>query len=191
RVRLTASRRRRRAGHEAISQFMSVVGENGLRRAWACRSECRPRPFHWQRWLQDEWNEDPLPTSDRRISLMIVGVLHRPRWEVAKMDVSRNGRRMVMSIVCSWFILPCATSRGQYDSKGIEPVAILKGALLLHGGGPVKPEIRQKFVELAGGKEARIVVIPTADPDNPLADYYLEIWKPFEPASIERVHAGS
>jgi cyanophycinase len=40
-----------------------------------------------------------------------------------------------------------------------------KGALLIVGGGAMVPELWQKFVELAGGPNARIVVIPTADED--------------------------
>jgi cyanophycinase len=38
-----------------------------------------------------------------------------------------------------------------------------KGTLVIVGGGKVGPEITQKLFELAGGKDAPIVVIPTAD----------------------------
>src|SRR3569832_516881 len=34
------------------------------------------------------------------------------------------------------------------------------GALIISGGGRLPPEIRQRFVELAGGATAKIVVIP-------------------------------
>jgi cyanophycinase len=37
-----------------------------------------------------------------------------------------------------------------------------KGSLVIVGGGKVGPEIVNKFIELAGGKDAKIVVIPTA-----------------------------
>lgn len=37
-----------------------------------------------------------------------------------------------------------------------------KGSLVIVGGGKVGPEIVNKFMELAGGKSAKIVVIPTA-----------------------------
>ena len=36
------------------------------------------------------------------------------------------------------------------------------GSLVIVGGGGASPEIWEKFVELAGGKEARIVILPTA-----------------------------
>src|SRR5262245_7774289 len=39
------------------------------------------------------------------------------------------------------------------------------GTLLLAGGGRLPDEIRQRFVELAGGAAARIVIIP-ADPNG-------------------------
>src|SRR5574337_1516808 len=38
------------------------------------------------------------------------------------------------------------------------------GTLLLAGGGCVTSDIRRRFVELAGGDDARIVVIPATDP---------------------------
>jgi cyanophycinase len=45
-----------------------------------------------------------------------------------------------------------------------------QGALLLVGGGELTPEMVEKFVELAGGSDARIVVVPTADDDPVLED---------------------
>ncbi|TWW00114.1 cyanophycinase [Chitinophaga pinensis] len=44
-----------------------------------------------------------------------------------------------------------------------------KGALIIVGGGKVGPEIWARFVELAGGPNANIVVIPTAGEDSALA----------------------
>ncbi len=44
------------------------------------------------------------------------------------------------------------------------------GSLLLAGGGALGPEIWHRFVELAGGADARIVVIPTADSDDDFAE---------------------
>jgi cyanophycinase len=35
------------------------------------------------------------------------------------------------------------------------------GAVILHGGGPLSDEIFERFIELAGGREARIVLIPS------------------------------
>ena len=41
-----------------------------------------------------------------------------------------------------------------------------KGTLILNGGGGVSDSIFQKFIEAAGGKEARFVCIPTAGDDD-------------------------
>lgn len=49
-----------------------------------------------------------------------------------------------------------------------EPV-VEKGTLVIVGGGGFPPGLVTRFVELAGGKDAKIVVLPTANPD-PLPD---------------------
>ncbi len=48
-------------------------------------------------------------------------------------------------------------------------VASRQGAVMLHGGGRITNEVFNRFVELAGGKEARIVLVPSAG--YHLADY--------------------
>ena len=45
-----------------------------------------------------------------------------------------------------------------------------KGTLIIVGGGQVGPEIRGRFIQLAGGADANFVIIPTADEDRNLAD---------------------
>ena len=46
---------------------------------------------------------------------------------------------------------------GRNESKAV-------GSLLIAGGGELSPEIHERFMELAGGEKAKIVVIPTASP---------------------------
>ena len=41
-----------------------------------------------------------------------------------------------------------------------------KGWLIIHGGGPLTPEVRERFIALAGGPRANLVAIPTALSDN-------------------------
>ncbi len=48
-----------------------------------------------------------------------------------------------------------------------EPV-VAKGSLVIVGGGGTTPEIMNKFFELAGGKDALVVVVPTANGDGPV-----------------------
>ncbi len=52
-----------------------------------------------------------------------------------------------------------------------------RGHLVLIGGGSKPPVAMEKFVELAGGDDAPIVVFPTAstEPDTP--DYYLDLFR--------------
>jgi cyanophycinase len=54
--------------------------------------------------------------------------------------------------------------------------------------------VRERFIELAGGKAARLVIIPTASDDDTIADdgrEVEEIWKSREPASITILHTRS
>lgn len=41
-----------------------------------------------------------------------------------------------------------------------------KGWLVIQGGGTLTPEVKQRFVSLAGGPNANFVLIPTAQPDS-------------------------
>lgn len=66
-----------------------------------------------------------------------------------------------------------------------------KGSLVIVGGGRIPDEVRKKFVELAGGKEAKIVVVPTAseNADKPEEhEKYLKDWKALKPASVQLLH---
>jgi len=62
----------------------------------------------------------------------------------------------------------CASSGGPARSGAAAaastdaPVGPSRGALIIAGGGRLGPEITDRFIELAGGPAARIVVIPTA-----------------------------
>jgi len=79
----------------------------------------------------------------------------------------------------------------QFDAKAPEPLATFKGTLFLHGGGSVSSEMRRNFTQIAGGKEARIVVIPTADTSDPLDKKKLDVWLEHSPKSVEFLHAES
>jgi cyanophycinase len=59
------------------------------------------------------------------------------------------------------------------DSDSAPP----RGRLVLHGGGRVEPALRQRLLDMVGGRAARVVVIPQASavPDNWLA--ILEAWR--------------
>ena len=50
------------------------------------------------------------------------------------------------------------------------------GALLIAGGGDLSQEIHERFMELAGGQQAKIVVIPTASPSAELRPHVEAHW---------------
>ena len=69
-----------------------------------------------------------------------------------------------------------------------------KGKLVIVGGGGMPDGIRDKFMALAGGKDARLVIIPTA---SSAADEkgeeaaYLAPWRKYSPASVTMLHTRS
>lgn len=68
-------------------------------------------------------------------------------------------RLLFFALIC----LTTATFAQQNKTSFIGPE---KGSLVIVGGGKVGPEIWAKFIELAGGANASIVVIPTAGEDS-------------------------
>lgn len=81
-----------------------------------------------------------------------------------------------------WVLLSLLWSAGL---RAAEP-----GTLILHGGGNVSSALRDRFVEWAGGAQARVVVIPTADPDHPEDVSRLESWRLRRPASVQLLHTS-
>lgn len=73
--------------------------------------------------------------------------------------------------------------------------APMKGALVIHGGGPLPGSVRDRFVELAGGPRARIIVIPTAsltaDAEGAQRDETLKSWSNRGAASLTLLHTRS
>jgi cyanophycinase len=68
------------------------------------------------------------------------------------------------------------------------------GALVISGGGRLPEEVRDRFLELAGGQGARIILIPTArstayDETDPEQD--LEPWSSQGIASVQLLHTRS
>jgi cyanophycinase len=64
------------------------------------------------------------------------------------------------------------------------------GALVIVGGGGLPDSVRDRFLELAGGRKARLVIIPTAsfnaDSKHLLKSY--TYWKSYGVASVELLH---
>jgi cyanophycinase len=68
---------------------------------------------------------------------------------------------------------------------GLTDARVPGGSLVLAGGGCVTSEIRRRFVELAGGAEARIVVIPATDPPAAEVEKWLAPWRAVGARSVE------
>ena len=66
-----------------------------------------------------------------------------------------------------------------------------EGTVILHGGGEVSTELRSHFVQLAGGQNARLIVIPTADPSTPEDVGRIASWRERQPASVALLHTVS
>jgi cyanophycinase len=64
------------------------------------------------------------------------------------------------------------------------------GGLMLVGGGSLPAEARERFIELAGGQQANIVVIPTASGtvEERDAEEWLEPWRAWEVRSLKSFH---
>ena len=79
------------------------------------------------------------------------------------------------------------------EHREIASRKIAGGALVIHGGGRISDEVRTRFVELAGGSKARILVVPTAQSyaDTPKVERLIELWRPLPVASVEFFHTRS
>lgn len=66
-----------------------------------------------------------------------------------------------------------ATFAGTAPAAGPSP----RGHLVLIGGGEKPPEVMRKFIELAGGPSAPIVMIPTASSEADAASYYEKLFR--------------
>ncbi len=71
------------------------------------------------------------------------------------------------------------------------PPRVNKGSLLIVGGGRMTEAIQQKFLELAGGLEAKIVVVPTAGDQPEKADAETSWLTKAGAKSVSVVHARS
>ena len=80
--------------------------------------------------------------------------------------------------------IPC-----QLQAPHIESSPVHYGSFVLVGGGTTLPEIRQQFIVLAGGEQARIVLIPTACREPNIERTILRYWATEKVASIQVLHA--
>jgi cyanophycinase len=82
-------------------------------------------------------------------------------------------------------VIPGPSAHGQ-------EVGPASGSLVIVGGGMTDPSIVKRFVELAGGEEARIVVVPTAGGREAYdeSNCGLGTWQQMEAASVTCLHTN-
>src|SRR4051812_34337157 len=75
-------------------------------------------------------------------------------------------------------------------AKGGDAPAPPTGSLVIAGGGSIPDDVRQRFLDLAGGKKARLVVIPTASELAHTSGVFkaFDYWKPQPAASVRLLH---
>src|SRR5699024_4686758 len=72
----------------------------------------------------------------------------------------------IQSFLLATALLFAAHTGFSQKTPAVRTVGPEKGSLLIVGGGKVGPEIWSKFIELAGGESANIIIIPTAGDDS-------------------------
>ncbi|MDG1853219.1 MAG: cyanophycinase [Verrucomicrobiales bacterium] len=65
-----------------------------------------------------------------------------------------------------------ATARNgsEFPPQKISDPRVEKGTLIIIGGGPMPRSVTKRFIQIAGGNQASIVVLPTAVPDSMVKD---------------------
>jgi cyanophycinase len=117
------------------------------------------------------------------------------------MSIARLALATLLLVPCCAVVLPAAESLPsavQPATPYIDPAGIT-GTLLIGGGGkPVNEEIRERFLQISGGKEARLVLIPTSRPrvESELGtpefeNRYVEPWRQIGAATVTVLHTRS
>lgn len=101
--------------------------------------------------------------------------------------VSRVGKL----VFCLWLANCSSAAVGQFDPHAPAPIRPFRGSLLLHGGGDVALEIREEFVKLAGGDQARIAVLAPAEASDPEIAEELPAWREAGATKVELLCATS
>lgn len=95
-----------------------------------------------------------------------------------------------IQIVAAEPLLQNVVSQSEASLDTPKPV-LTKGALVIAGGGALPSQILQRFLDLGGGKDANLVIIPTASSiaDAPDVLERMPIWRELHPGAITVLHA--
>jgi cyanophycinase len=108
------------------------------------------------------------------------------RW--AARGLTAAGIVLIALLACELLRLRQAVARPPIGAKHHDG-----GVLVIAGGGRLPESVREEFLALAGGKDARIVVIPTANPGccSPAGESELDPWRVRGAARVELLHTLS
>jgi cyanophycinase len=106
---------------------------------------------------------------------------------------SRHARRGGAVLFAAFLLAlsPCGPRLAAEGKPASQPrlrPAGIDGALVLCGGGQVPAAAQARFVELAGGEKARLVIVASSNEDD---DKLLGPWKALKPASAVVIHTHS
>ena len=79
----------------------------------------------------------------------------------------------------------------QGDVPGVESRGPVSGSLVIAGGGKLSDTIIDRFIKLAGGADARIVLVPTADGAESHPDSAAEFLRSCGATDVVILHTGS
>jgi len=105
--------------------------------------------------------------SSADLSIASLGATCASKYSRASLTCQPGVRSKMNKRVIALTILPlCGVLMGAVKGDGVPTIGPDKGWLVVHGGGDVTNEVRERFVALAGGPHANFVLIPTAMADK-------------------------
>lgn len=117
---------------------------------------------------------------------------HSSSRQRSRKAIGVGGLVVVLLLLLSTVVIQRWWPAGDATSDEVDFARRFKGgSLIISGGGRLPPEIRQRFVELAGGASSRIVVIPAYAADEKQQAGLREVWRPFGVTNVRVLQADS
>lgn len=139
---------------------------------------------HW--WLAQKLNPFRKPATTQTATHQV------RRWRPSRRRMVFWSCAILMSVGVGVYVRAEIHRRvTRLGQDSVVRTALSGGTLLISGGGQLPPMIRQRFVELAGGHNARIVVIPAEVVDESSIQQYRDSWDEFQIQSVEILNADS